>query len=377
MKSGENKPKVLITGGHLTPALAVAEELEERIGKDHLIWVGTKYTTTENTETSAEFNTISRLGFRFVNLNSGKLFRKWNKFTIKSALYNLYLIPVGFVRAAKIIYKEQPDIVMSFGGYLAVPICFWARLKSIKVYTHEQTLTTGLANKIVARFSSKVFVSWKENLKDYSEDKAVFTGNPLPDIFKKAYKLPQKKLFNNDLITIMITGGNQGSHRINEAVKPILLKLLRNCNVIHQSGNTSPTYDYTELKKLEEKFKDMRGKYLVYDYDSTIDHALQMRNSDLVISRAGANTITVLSLYKQKAILIPIPWSSKNEQLLNAKYYEKTGLGTVLEQDKLTPDSLLTLIEQMLNQNNSLTVLKEIAIPLDAEIKICDILLGD
>lgn len=376
MQIEENKPKVLITGGHLTPALAVAEELVDRIGIESIVWVGTKYTTTEKTEVSAEYKTINSKNIRFIDLQAGKLFRKWNRFTIKSALYNLYLIPVGFIKSAFIISSEKPDIVFSAGGYLALPICFWAKVNGKDVYTHEQTLTTGLANKFIAKLSKKVFTSWNETSNDLPKEKVVYTGNPLPKNFKDVFNEPPKKLFENKLKTIMITGGNQGSHRINLVIKEVLPELLDQYNVIHQCGNTPPDFDFKTLKPLEQELSNKAGIYQVYDYDSSMNYSRQLKNCDLVISRAGANTITALALYQKMAILIPIPWASKNEQFLNANYYAKTGLAKVIHQDNFNSKILFENLDEILNFDTSSSS-KEIQIPLNPEIKICDILLGD
>jgi UDP-N-acetylglucosamine--N-acetylmuramyl-(pentapeptide) pyrophosphoryl-undecaprenol N-acetylglucosamine transferase len=364
----ENK-RILITGGHLTPAIAVTEELQKR-GFNNIIWVGTKYTHRNKSDNSAEYKTVEKLNIKFIHLQTGKLYRKWNRITIRDALYYLFMIPLGFINAFLINLKYKPDLIMSFGGYIALPIVFSAFVFRKKIITHEQTVVIGLANKIISSLANKVLVSWEQTLPKDSK-KHILTGNPIPKIFIDAYALPQEKLFNNDLQTIFITGGNQGSQVINKNLRSILPKLLANYNIIHQYGSDIDMIDFISSFNIDpNKYK---GKYYPYDYDSTIEHAKHMRFSDLVISRSGANTMSVLLYYKKIALLIPIPWSSNNEQNLNAKLLEESGLGVIINQYDLNEEVLFETIVKTLSTVNDIKEANVKFIP-DAQNNIVNII---
>ena len=197
---------------------------------------------------------------------------------------------------------------MSFGGYLALPVVIIAWFLGIPILTHEQTLVSGLANKIISKFAKKTLF-----------------GNP---IRKEILDLKPVKTSG-----IFVTGGNQGSHVINLAVKKILNKY----QVIHQTGD-SKNNDYEDLVKINKN---------TYKFLNAHDMAKALNEATLVISRAGANITTELAFLGKPAILIPIPWSSGNEQYLNAKKLVDAGTAEILEQKDLTGENLLKLISQM------------------------------
>ena len=134
--------KIIIIGGHLTCAVSVLEELRNQ-EYTNLVWVGTKFSQTDSKNPSAEFKVITEMGIRFVDFRAGKIWRKITLKTLAKAFLGLLLIPVGFVQALRIIIKEKPALILSFGGFLALPIVVMGKLLRKKVITHEQTLTVG------------------------------------------------------------------------------------------------------------------------------------------------------------------------------------------------------------------------------------------
>src|SRR5437016_2502209 len=164
--------KVLITGGHLTPALAVLEELQSK--KWSVAYVGRKYALEGDTSFSAEYQVIHQKDISFHNITTGRLQRSFTRFTLLSLLK----IPIGFLQSTFILLQERPSLVMSFGGYIAVPIVIVAWLCGIPIITHEQTIKPGLANRIIAWFADVICVSWKESASHFPAAKTVVTGNP-------------------------------------------------------------------------------------------------------------------------------------------------------------------------------------------------------
>jgi UDP-N-acetylglucosamine--N-acetylmuramyl-(pentapeptide) pyrophosphoryl-undecaprenol N-acetylglucosamine transferase len=361
--------KILITGGHLTPALAVVDELKKQ-GFHKIIWIGTKYNQAGNKNLSPEFNIITSKKIKFYDIKAGKLSRTWSLKTIWPATRNFIFILIGFINSFIILLKERPKIIVSFGGYIALPIVIVGKLMKIKTVTHEQTLTIGLANKIISKFADKIFVSWPDSLKHFPKEKTILTGNPIRKEILKRPKKSQLTSFENNLPIILITGGNQGANFINKNIFEILPKLLKKYNVIHQTGNSSVTLDYEKALNIKKELNDSYNqRYKVFTYLNASQMSEALWYSDLVISRAGANTVTELALLGKKTILIPIPWGTNNEQYKNAKFLEKNLNAVVLEQNNtFTSENLLATINSYIKKTNP----KPLDIPKNAQQKICE-----
>src|SRR3990170_2659026 len=157
--------KFVVTGGHMTPAVAVLEELfkKERETKEsvRILYVGRKYAMEGDRSTpSVEYQYILRLGVSFASLVTGRVQRVFTWYTIPSLLK----IPIGFFHALFILLRFRPDAILSFGGYIAVPVVVTGWLLGIPIVTHEQTLTFGRANKVIEVFAKKIAVSWEDSL---------------------------------------------------------------------------------------------------------------------------------------------------------------------------------------------------------------------
>lgn len=384
MMNSNNKAKILVTGGHLTPAIAVITELKKR-GYQNFRWVGHKYNQAGNKMLSPEFQTIKMLDIDFVNLKTGKIIRSRDLKSFIESIKQLFLIFWGLIRSFFIILSYRPAIVLSFGGYLAVPIVFWAKIFRIKIITHEQTIVTGSANKFIAKLANKVLISWENSRKYFNPQKTILTGNPIRrDIFKSKSETLTSG-FNKDFPTLLIYAGNQGSHEINFRVFEIIKELLQDFNVIHQTGNSTVTNDFNKAKEIRNSLNSIhRDRYTVRDYILPNEIGEALNKSDIILSRAGANSISEILALGKISILIPIPWASHDEQTKNAELVASTGLGYILKQkESLTPQTLFQTILLANNQlrsglgfnNKPIDDCKEIAkgyIILDAPSKVAD-----
>ena len=380
-KDIKNK-KIAIIGGHLTPALAVLMELREQ-GYENIIWIGTKYAQTRNQNVSLEYQVVKKTDTPFITLRAGKLWRKYTLKTIIPALQNLILIPFGFIKSLYILVKYRPSVVVSFGGHLALPMVLMAKMIRIKSITHEQTVVLGLTNKIISKFTNTVCVSWENSVKFFPEEKTVYTGLPIrEELYPKAHKL---KYFKNDFPVILVMGGNQGSNTINWRLIKILPELLKSTNVIHLTGNSTLTNDYRKAVEMKSLLsQDVVSRYIVKENAYFEEYANYLNSADIVLSRSGANAVSELLLLGKLCILIPIPWSSNDEQLKNARMLEETGLALVLEQyDEMPPIEIYNGINKVLDAfaknedllGNKLSVAKEKAkdyIKLDATKNIVE-----
>lgn len=352
--------KILITGAHFTPAVAVIEQLKQN-PEVSITYVGRNTTREGDRTQSIESQVLPELGIKFISIIAGKVQRHFNIFTIIS----LFKIPIGFIQAFMIVLTEKPDVILSFGGYISVPVVFSGWLWSVPIIIHEQTLVSGLANKFSSIFADKICVSFKQN---YSENhpKVVLTGNPMrKEVLEIIAEIPEdlKNLFKeakmHKLPMLFITGGNQGSHIINETVEKILEKLLEKSCVVHQTGDSS----YQDFERLVQK---QNARYIVRKWIGPEIGNL-LKKVDLAVSRAGANTLTEFAYLGVPALVIPLPYLYNNEQLKNAEFFQKFGFIKILPQSKLTKESLLESINKMLDNlaeyKNNTKQAKTIVIP--------------
>ncbi|MBI4999732.1 glycosyltransferase, partial [Candidatus Gottesmanbacteria bacterium] len=243
---------------------------------------------------------------------------------------------------------------LSFGGYIALPVALAGWLLRIPIITHEQSVVPGLATKIISRIAYRVCVSWPQSLGFFPKEKTRLTGNPIRlAIFNFQFsifnKIPISQFPNKKLPLIYITGGNLGAHAINEVVANILPRLLEKYRIIHQCGDSQIYRDYGQLSVVSCQLSvEQRKRYLLTKYVESEDIGWVLNNADLVISRAGANTVTELAALAKPAIFIPLPWAGQQEQLANASLLEKIGSAVILPQEKLTGQSLYQCIESLI-----------------------------
>lgn len=337
--------KILVTGAHFTPAVAVIEELKKY--KDmEIVYVGRKTTLEGDNTKSQESRILPTLGVKFISITSGRLQRAFTIYTIPSIIK----IPIGFIQAFFIILKEKPDVVLSFGGYVAVPVVVSAWLFSIPILIHEQGLVAGLANKISSFFADKTAISFNQHPR-FNGKPTVLTGNPLRRVIFESGTDRQFRIFDvakkEKLPVILVSCGNQGSHIINLAIEKSLVSLTKIACIIHITGDNKYD-DFGRLGGLGESEK-FGKRYLVKKWVGK-EYGSVLSKVDLVISRAGINTLTELAYIGKPALIIPIPF--QEEQNRNARYFERFGLARILPQQKLTAKSLLENIKSMLGDLN-------------------------
>ncbi|SFL18370.1 UDP-N-acetylglucosamine-N-acetylmuramylpentapeptide N-acetylglucosamine transferase [Lachnospiraceae bacterium KH1T2] len=319
--------KILLTGGgtagHCVPNLALVPALKTHGFKP--IYIGS-YTGIERKLVTAE-------KIPYYAISTGKLRRyfDWKNFTDPFRVIN------GFFQAYGILRRERPDIVFSKGGFVSVPVVKAAKLLKIPVIIHESDMTPGLANKLSYSSASKICCSFRETLQYLPKNKAVFTGSPIRDSLlsgDRGQGFAFTGLTRGEKPTILVVGGSLGAQHVNEAVRHLLPTLLKSYNVVHLCGKG----------KLDESLKNTPG-YVQYEYISS-EMADLFAMADIVISRAGANAIFELLALKKPNILIPLPvGSSRGDQLLNARSFEKAGYSYLLKDEDLSDDTLTKAIK--------------------------------
>lgn len=328
--------KVVVIGGHLSPALSVLPYL-----KDHeVLYIGRKYTFEGDKTPSLEYKVVSSLGINFEGISTGRLQRNFSLQTVLSLLK----FPVGLVQSFLILRNFKPGVVLGFGGYVQVPVVFSAFFLRIPVVIHEQSLGVGLANRISSFFAKRILISWGSSAKFFPKSKTILTGLPLRSEILQNSPL-QNESSSEPLV--YVTGGSSGSHTINIFVEKNLTELLRTAKIFHQTGDARQFGDFERLSEIREKLPtDLKKKYMIMKFVNSKDAADILHSADLVVSRSGMNTISEIIFFGKPSLLIPIPMG--NEQKNNAEFLRNLGQAEILYQENLSPFQFLTAVQSML-----------------------------
>ncbi len=336
--------KILITGGHVTPALAVIDRITERKMPVSIVFVGRKYTNdAEKTINSFEYTEVTSRNITFIHLKTGRLTRIVSLRSIKQ----LFQLPSGFFSAWKILLKERPSVILSFGGYIALPIAIAAKLLGIPVFTHEQTIVPGLANRYISQFADTIFLSFPESAMHFTGKNIIMTGNP---IRKSVFNSEKPFIKGKNVPCIYVTGGSLGAHAVNSMIEEILDSLLEKYYVIHQTGSVKEFSDFTRLNALRKALPSpLKERYMVKEHVSDEEIGSIYRSADLVVGRAGANTFFELIALQKPAVFIPLPWSAHDEQEHHAQIFKKMNVGEVVHQSEGS-EVLLQKIDKVMTQ---------------------------
>ncbi|HEY4694953.1 MAG TPA: UDP-N-acetylglucosamine--N-acetylmuramyl-(pentapeptide) pyrophosphoryl-undecaprenol N-acetylglucosamine transferase [Candidatus Nanoarchaeia archaeon] len=335
--------KIVVTGGHLTPAIATIDELK-KYPEIEIIFIGRARAMEGDKTPSAESVVIPNLGIKFYAINAGRLQRTFTRYT----LWALAKVPIGFLQALGILSQERPNAVLSFGSYVAAPVVLAAWVLGIPVITHEQTVKGGLANRLIARFAKKIAVAWEHSLEAFPKEKAILVGNP---IRKELLNLKKKRVTRP---VVYITGGNQGAHVINEMVLEILKDLLSEFEVCHQTGGSEVYKDFETLNALAGQLPQrLQNRYKVSKWFDTAETSEILSRASVVVGRSGANTVVETMALGIPAVFIPLVISGGDEQMKNAEVVEGLGAAVILPQDRLTPKRLLAAIRLVIEHHKT------------------------
>ena len=325
--------KIILTGGgtagHVTPNLALIPSLQELGYEIHYI----------GSYQGIEKKLIENAGIPYHGISSGKLRRY---FDLKN-FSDPFRVLKGYGEALKLLKEYKPDVVFSKGGFVAVPVVLAAKHYKIPTIIHESDMTPGLANKICIPSAQKVCCNFPETLKYLPQEKAVLTGSPIRKELLEGDQLSglQYAHLSANRPVILVIGGSLGSVTVNNAVRKILPRLLSQYQVVHICGKGN----------LDEGLIGTAG-YVQYEYvDAPLKHLFAA--ADVIVSRAGANSICEILALRKPNVLIPLSAAaSRGDQILNARSFEKQGFSTVLEEESLTGDSLYQAITAT-DQNRS------------------------
>lgn len=323
-----NKQSIVFTGGgsagHVTPNIAIINELSENEWKVH--YIGSKK--------GIEKELITKMGLPYYGISSGKLRRYMDTENMK----DVFRVLKGIMEARSLLKKINPKLVFSKGGFVSVPVIIAASSLKIPIYIHESDLTPGLANKISQRFATKIFTSFEEAAKHFPANKTVVIGSPIrKEIFSGDKERGKKYLgFTKERPILTVMGGSLGAKKINETVRDSLQELAAKYQIVHLCGkgqkddSLDNTTSYRQFEYVNEELPDI------------------LAATDTIVTRGGSNAIFEFLALKIPMLIIPLTKKqSRGDQILNAEAFTKKGYSLTLDEEKLTKNSLIESLENL------------------------------
>jgi UDP-N-acetylglucosamine--N-acetylmuramyl-(pentapeptide) pyrophosphoryl-undecaprenol N-acetylglucosamine transferase len=339
------------TGGHIYPALAVATFLKEKYQAE-ILYLGS--------DDGLEANLVPTAGFRMETVKAGKLRRylSWETLTGVSR------IPVGMTQAIGIVRHFRPHVAFTSGGYVAVPAGLAATLNGVPFLMHQQDVPPNLSNRLIAPLATKISVTFADSIPYFPARKTLHLGNPVRQAILNVRQVRPEQArqqlgFAPNLPLLLVTGGSQGARHLNLVVARSLAQLLPCCQVLQISG--SKLFNETQVaadQTLMPVETEIRQRYRLVPYLSD-EMPIALQAASLVVCRAGAATLSELAILEKPSLLVPLPPAIGNSpQVVNAITFARQRAADVIENDALTPE---TLIEHVRNVVTQPTHLDEIA----------------
>lgn len=352
MTSIENNKKFRVilsgggTGGHIYPALALADRLKAAYPQTEFLYIGT--------ERGLESQVVPEHGLNFKAIPIEGFLREISFKGLKYNLNSIKLFLNGIKSANKIINEFQPDVVLGTGGYVSAPVLYAAARKNIPTVTHEQNSVVGITNKFLARFVDKIAICFEDARTQFakSEEKVVFTGNPRAQEVAgvEGDKELQKLGLNMDIPSVVMFGGSRGAEKINQVFLESYKELTKkDYQVLFVSGNAH----YEEINaKIRESYGESRFNNNIFIKPYILNMPQVFADIDLVVGRSGATTLAEITALGIPSILIPSPNVTEDHQTKNAMSLVDNGAAVLLKEDELTPSSLVSNLDDLMEKQD-------------------------
>ena len=319
------------TGGHIYPAIAIMNKIKEMEKSSEFLYIG----TTDRMEKDI----IPKLGIKFVGIEMSGLNRK-NIFSNISVLkkYN-----AAVKKAMEVISEFKPDVVVGAGGYITAPVLYAAHKLKVPVLIHEQNSIPGVSNKFISNFADKICVSLPNSLNLFPKSKVVYTGNPRSEEIMNVKKKSKKTLgFDENKKLVVVVMGSLGSTTMTQKIKELIPAFKdKNYQVLIITG-----------KKYYNDYKDINISNNVKIVPFMDDLICLLKDSDLIVSRAGASTIAEITAIGLPAILVPSPYVTNNHQYKNAKELEDKGACIIVSEDDFSKDKIILEIDKLFDNKD-------------------------
>lgn len=325
------------TGGHIYPALAIIHKIQEKEPNSQFLYIGT--------HNRMEKDIIPNYGIPFETIEIYGFYRK-------KVMRNVKTIRC-FLKAVKTMKKRlkefQPDVVLGVGGYVTAPVIYAAHSLKIPTFIHEQNSIPGKANLFLSRYVTKIGVSFESAKKAFPKEKVIFTGNPCSEeaILKKAIDKRELGLNPNQKLVLFVMG-SLGSSKVNDfLVKTMTLFNQKKYEILFVTGKE----DYEKIKE-----KSFPSNVHVVPYLEGMTRV--MKKTDLMVSRAGASTLSEMIALEVPSILIPSPYVPNNHQYVNAQDLVKSGGALLVEEKELKGDIIVRMIDDLFQQPSKLETMR-------------------
>ncbi|MCC0630289.1 undecaprenyldiphospho-muramoylpentapeptide beta-N-acetylglucosaminyltransferase [Clostridioides sp. ES-S-0108-01] len=329
------------TGGHVYPAIAIANKIRDEHPDAEIIFVGT--------EKGIESEIVPKYGFELKTVTVQGFKRKIDFDNVK----RVFKLFKGLEQSRKIVKKFKPDVVIGTGGYVSGPVLFNASMGKIPAIIHEQNSFPGVTNKILSKTVTKVLTSFEDSHKRFpeaAEEKLVFTGNPVrKEILLSRKNIARKNLsISEEKRMVLCYGGSGGSRKINDAMRLVIKNMV----------NEDIAFIFATGKSYYDEFMESISDINLKPYQKVVPYLEDMANalaaSDLVIGSAGAISLAEITALGKPSIIIPKAYTAENHQEYNAKSIEKQGAGIAILEKNLTPESLNTAVFKLLGDRELL-----------------------
>jgi len=330
------------TGGHIYPALAIADTIKMKNPEAEIIFIGTLK--------GMENEIVPAHGYQIKNIPASGIKRKkiWkNVKTFKDTME-------GYSQAKAIMKSFKPDLVIGTGGYVCGPVVRAAHKLGIKTAIHEQNAFPGMTNKLLSKYADKVFLSFEESRKYFKREKDMYlTGNPL----RRGFVMSDKKVARDRLkikdgeMVVLCFGGSLGSPRINELMTK-MIEVFNGVDGVSIFFVTGKIHYKAIEEKLAQTVGELKENVRIFEYIENMPE--YMGASDVIISRAGALTVAELTACGKPAILIPSPYVTGNHQYFNARVMSDKGAAVLIEEKDLNDESVIAVISQMRSNSDIL-----------------------
>ncbi|MBQ6323259.1 MAG: undecaprenyldiphospho-muramoylpentapeptide beta-N-acetylglucosaminyltransferase [Bacilli bacterium] len=319
------------TGGHIYPALAIINKIKEQEKDSEILYIGTS--------DRMEKDLVPKFGIKFVGLEMVGLNRK----NIFANVVVLKKFCLAIKRAREEIRKFKPDIVIGAGGYITAPVLYAAHLEKTPVLIHEQNSIPGLSNKFISSFADKICVSLPNSLELFPKKKVAYTGNPRSEEIINVTKRNKTTLgFNENKRLVVIVMGSLGSTTMTLKIKELIPEFKnKDYQVLVITGN-----------KYYDDYKDIEKSANVKIVPFMEDLINLLKDSDLIISRAGASTIAEITAIGLPAILVPSPYVTNNHQYKNAKELEDRGACIIVSEEEFSKDIIIKKVDELFHNQD-------------------------
>lgn len=327
------------TGGHVFPAIAVAQKLRAELPDSEVLFVGS--------ERGLERELVPAHGFSIELLRVGRLKGMGRLARLRTVVG---LLPALW-RSAQLVRRFSPEVVVGVGGYASAPVTAAAALWRVPVVLLEQNAIAGLTNRLLARFARRVVVSFPDTVQTFSPGKAIHLGNPLRPQLVEALHRPRSEPDRGP--GLLVLGGSQGAHRLNELVTeaaPRLRARFARLRIVHQTGAR-------DVEMVAQRYADAGIDAEVQPFID--DVASAYRASDLVVARSGATTLAELTVAGLPALFVPYPHAADDHQAANADYAVRAGGARMIREQQLDAARLASELGELLADRDRLARMRE------------------